>query len=99
MSICRRCRQPIEETDCYCRHCGKSLKPRMGFWYDHGGVLLLTLCAGPFSLPFVWFSRKLSLLAKWLWTVGILLFSIYAVYSLFKVMILVKEAFAALLTL
>ena len=22
MSSCPRCRRPIDETDCYCRHCG-----------------------------------------------------------------------------
>ncbi len=61
---CPRCRFEADEADCYCRHCGKALQPHMGFWYDHGGVLLLTLIVGPFSLITLWLSRKLSLSAK-----------------------------------
>ena len=88
MNTCPRCHAQIDETDCYCRHCGKTLKPRMGFWYSHGGILLLTLIVGPFSLICVWLSRKLSLLAKWAWTGGIVFFSIYLLYSLCKMMLL-----------
>ncbi len=99
MLACSRCRQMIDETDCYCRHCGKTLKPRMGFWYGHGGILLFTLLAGPFSLICVWLSRKLSSLAKWLWTAGILFFSVYLIYSLCKAVLLLKEMFAAMLAL
>lgn len=99
MFTCPRCRQPIAETDCYCRHCGKTLKPRLGFWYDHGGILLLTLIAGPFSLISVWLSRKISLLAKWAWTAGITLFSIYVVYSLYKTALLFKEMLVMMFSL
>ncbi len=98
MLTCRRCHQPVEETDCYCRHCGKTLQPRMGFWYDHGGILLLTLIVGPFSLPCVWLSRKISVGAKWGWTAGILLLSFYIVYSLCKTALLMKEMMSALLS-
>ena len=95
MTTCKRCHHPIDETDCYCRHCGKTLKPRMGFWYDHGGILLLTLCVGPFSLICVWLSHKISVLAKWLWTAGITFFSFYRVYSLYKTALLFKEMLSA----
>ena len=98
MSICPRCHTSIEEIDCYCRHCGKALRPRMGFWYSHSGVLLLTLIVGPFSLICVWLSRKMSLLAKWLWTAGIILFSIYLVLSLYRVALLLKEMLFTILS-
>ena len=93
MSPCPRCRRPVEETDCYCRYCGKPLLPGMGFWYDHGGILLLTLLAGPFSLITVWLSHKLSLRAKWYWTAGIMLFSAYVIYTLYHSFLLMQEAF------
>jgi len=96
MNTCPRCRQTVDGSDCYCRHCGKTLKPRMGFWYNHGGILLMTLFVGPFSLICVWLSRKISLLAKWLWTIGIVLFSIYVVYSLYQTALLLKEMLFAM---
>ena len=94
---CPRCKHPVQEADCYCSHCGKTLKPRMGFWYDHGGILLLTLCVGPFALICVWLSRKISPLAKWLWTIGIICVSVYLVYSLYKTAVLLKEMLSALM--
>ncbi len=98
MLTCTRCHRPIEEADCYCRHCGKTLKPRMGFWYDHGGILLCALLIGPFALIWVWLSRKITTTAKWLWTIGIIFFSFYLFYSLYKALILVKEMMGTMLT-
>jgi len=99
MNSCPRCHRQIDPTDCYCRYCGKTLQPRMGFWYDHGGIVLLTLIVGPFSLICVWLSRKISLLAKWLWTAGISLFSFYLFYSLYKTWLLLKEVLSQSLSL
>ena len=95
---CKRCKQPIEELDCYCRHCGKPLRPFMGFWYDHGGILLCTLIAGPVSLLPLWLSRKLSITAKCAWSVGIGLFSAYLLYMLYQSYLLVSQAFSAVLS-
>ena len=89
--LCPSCRQPVEETDCYCRHCGRTLQPRMGFWYSHGGILLLTLIAGPFSLICVWMSRKISLTAKWLWTIGVTVCSVYLCYSVYKTFLMLQQ--------
>ncbi|WP_178338005.1 zinc ribbon domain-containing protein [Candidatus Avelusimicrobium facis] len=91
---CPRCRFEADEADCYCRHCGKPLRPYMGFWYDHGGVLLLTLIVGPFSLIPLWLSRKLSVSAKLAWTVGIGVVSAYLAWSLYRSVLLFKEAFS-----
>ncbi len=93
MTTCPRCRQTIEETDCYCRYCGKPLLPGTGFWYDYSGIALLTLIAGPFSLITVWLSHKLSLRAKWCLTAAILLFSGYVIYTLYRSFLLMQEAF------
>ncbi len=93
--LCPSCRQAIDETDCYCRYCGHTLQPRMGFWYSHGGILLVTLLAGPLSLIFVWMSRKISTPAKWIWTAGILATSFYFCYSLYKTILMLQSAFSA----
>lgn len=91
MLTCPRCHTQISLTDCYCSHCGKPLQPRMGFWYSHGGILLMSFLAGPFALIFVWMSHKISLTAKCLWTVGILLGSVYLCYSLYKIILLLQQ--------
>ena len=91
--LCPSCRQPVDDTDCYCRHCGKTLRPRMGFWYDHGGILLLTLLTGPFSLICVWLSRKLSLTAKWIWTFYVTAATLYMCYSVYKAILVLQQAF------
>ena len=93
---CKRCQQPVEELDCYCRHCGKALRPFMGFWYDHGGIFLCTLIAGPVALLPLWLSRKLGSGAKLLWTLGILALSAYILYALHQAFLLFKETFSLL---
>lgn len=98
MPLCPRCRRPTDETDCYCRYCGRALRPRTGFWFDHGGLLLLTLVIGPFSLAAVWLSHKISRRAQWLWTAGILLFSAYLFYASYRSFLLLKEALPLLLS-
>ena len=96
-SRCTRCQQTIDETDCYCRHCGKALRPYMGFWYDHGGILLCTLIAGPLSLFPLWLSQKLNLKAKILWTVGIGLVSTYLFYALYQSYLLFKQTLSLMI--
>jgi len=93
--LCPSCRQAVDETDFYCRHCGHTLRPRMGFWYSHGGILLLTLLAGPFALPCVWLSRRISTTAKWLWTLGIALMTYYLVYSIYQTIQLIQSTMVA----
>jgi len=88
---CPSCRQAVDETDCYCRHCGRTLQPRMGFWYSHSGILVLTLLAGPFALICVWMSRKISLTTKWIWTGAIALMSYYLCVSLYHTVLLMQE--------
>lgn len=91
MLTCPRCHTQIGIMDCYCSHCGKTLKPRMGFWYSHGGIFLLSLLVGPFSLICVWLSRKISVTAKLFWTLGIVIFSVWLAYSVYKAVLLAKE--------
>ncbi len=96
--VCPRCHTRLDQVDCYCRHCGRPMQPRMGFWYDHGGILLLTLIVGPFSLITVWLSRKLNITAKAAWTVGILLVSTYLIFALYRSYLLIKESFSYIIS-
>lgn len=94
--LCPSCRQPVEETDCYCRHCGRTLQPRMGFWYSHTGILVMALLAGPFALICVWMSRKISYSAKWIWTLAIGLISFYLFYSMYRTVVVMQSLFFSL---
>jgi hypothetical protein len=95
--LCSRCRAEIHEADNYCHNCGKSLKPGRGFLFTHTGIILMALVLGPFALPFVWLSKVLSPLAKIIYTVLLLIFGFYLVYSLFHMFSLVQESMQTLL--
>ena len=60
MNPCPRCSNPIDETDNFCRHCGRSLKPGTGFLFSHPGIILMAFVLGPFALPFVWLSKTIG---------------------------------------
>ena len=65
---CWRCAKPAAAEDKYCRHCGSSLL-RFPWYYQHWGVILLTLSAlGPFSIVLVWRSPVFSRKAQWAYT-------------------------------
>ena len=90
MFICSRCHTPVDDADCYCRHCGRPLRPRLGFWHSHSGIFLLTLLLGPFSLIWVWRSHRISPIAKWLWTLCIGAATVYLFYCVYKVLLLMQ---------
>ena len=77
--MCWNCKGAIDASDSFCRHCGKGQGKNVPWYYDHAGIIILTVAAlGPFSLNFVWKSPVLSRTAKWAYTAGILAFTWYA---------------------
>ena len=61
--ICRRCSQPLEQGDRYCRKCGEdSLKKP--FYYTHLGIWVMFLMIGPLNLYFIFASPVISKKAK-----------------------------------
>ena len=82
--LCTRCHGLIEETDNYCRFCGKSLKPGRGFLFTHAGIILMALILGPFALPFVWLSKVISPAAKIIYTIVLLLVGFYLAITLYN---------------
>ena len=93
--LCTRCHAQIRETDNYCHACGKSLKPGHGFLFTHAGIILMALVLGPLALPFVWLSKVLSLTAKLLYTVVLLLLGTYMVYALWQAVSLINTSFSS----
>lgn len=93
---CRRCHTPIEETDNFCRACGRSLKQGYSFWFTHTGIILLALLAGPFALPFVWMSKVISPVAKWIYSAVLLLIGYYFALTCYKLFLLIQSSMSIL---
>lgn len=87
---CSSCRTIIEAGDEYCRHCGRR-QVRSGAWYYEPGVIavLALTVLGPFALPLVWKSPRISRNGKWAWTIvltlltAVLLWCLWFVSSMF----------------
>ena len=98
MNTCPRCQNPTDETDNYCRHCGRSLKPGTGFLFSHTGIILLAFVLGPFALPFVWMSKTIGLGAKWIYTALLALISVYFFMVCYRSFLMLQEAAQTLMT-
>ena len=82
---CPACHLLVEEADHFCRHCGRSLKPGMSFLYSHSGIILMALVLGPFALPFVWMSKRISMAAKIIYSVVLGLIGVYFVIACYHI--------------
>ncbi|MBR4355735.1 MAG: zinc ribbon domain-containing protein [Elusimicrobiaceae bacterium] len=82
---CQRCHLLVEETDNFCRHCGRSLKQGHSFFYSHSGIILMALVLGPFALPFVLLSKRISTLSKIIYTVVLLIMGVYLVIACYHI--------------
>ncbi|MCQ2410081.1 MAG: zinc ribbon domain-containing protein [Elusimicrobiaceae bacterium] len=82
---CPHCHRAVDPTDNFCRGCGRSLKPGHNFWYSHSGIILLTLVLGPFALPMVWLSKRISLAAKWIYSVVLVVLGFYFVLACYHI--------------
>lgn len=82
---CPTCHLLIEESDHFCRHCGRSLKPGESFLYSHTGIVLMSLILGPFALPFVWLSKRIGLAAKMAYSAALGLIGIYFAITCYRI--------------
>lgn len=89
---CPRCHAQLDETDNFCRRCGKSLRAGTGFFYTHSGIILLTLAVGPLALITLWLSKLISTPAKWVYTALITAFTVYGVIAFYRIMTQLQEA-------
>lgn len=88
---CPKCNAVTEETDNFCRRCGRSLRPGTGFFYTHSGVIVLTLLLGPFALIPLWMSKLIGQTAKIIYTVVILAFTAYGALAFWRLYQLMNE--------
>ena len=82
---CPRCHLLVDLGDCFCRHCGRSLKPGQGFLHSHTGIILMSLVLGPLALPFVWLSKRIHLTSKIIYTVVLTLLGIYIAIACYHI--------------
>ena len=82
---CPACHLLIEETDNFCRHCGRSLKPGESFFYSHTGIILMAVVLGPFALPFVWLSKRISTAAKIIYSVVLGAIGVYFCIACYRI--------------
>lgn len=94
---CKSCHVRVEETDNFCRHCGRSLKQGYSFIYSHTGLIVLAFVLGPFALPCVWLSHRISLIAKLIYTVIFALIGYYFVVACYRIFQLTQLAAQELL--
>ena len=92
MKECPRCHCPVDETDNYCRACGRSLRPGTGFLFTHSGIILLSVVLGPFALPVVWMSKLISTPAKWIYTALLALLTVYLIHAFYQAYLLMQDA-------
>lgn len=90
--FCPRCHAEIRESDNYCHACGRSLKPGRGFLFTHAGIILMALVLGPLALPFVWMSKVISLTAKIIYTLLLLLVGFYLVVTLWTAFSMISNS-------
>ncbi len=91
VTTCPRCHVAVAAQDNYCRQCGRSLKPGYSFIYSHSGIILLALVLGPFALPCVWMSKRISTTAKTVYTVVLGLIGYYFVVACYRIFQLTQD--------
>ncbi len=89
---CKHCHVSVAPEDNYCRCCGRSLKPGHGFLYSHTGIILLALVIGPFALPCVWMSKRMSAAAKVIYSVILGIIGYFFVLACYRIFQLMQEA-------
>ncbi len=84
--MCVKCRRVIDGTFKYCPHCGQRQDAGSAWYYHPVLILLLAFCVlGPFALPLLWRSPRMSTTGKAISTAAILAYTAYCFYLGWKI--------------
>lgn len=84
--ICWKCKEDIGEFDKYCKYCGAGQGENVSFYYKIWGIWILFLFLGPFAIYFVVRSPLIGKWTKWIFSLLMLLLSVWFIYSLVTAM-------------
>jgi hypothetical protein len=73
-STCWSCGRAVDPDDRYCRGCGQGQGAFVAWYYRPVWIVLLSLTVlGPFALPLVWRTPRLSRGGKWVTSAALIL--------------------------
>ena len=78
---CWHCSHPVAPDDRYCRRCGEGQGAYVAWYYHPLWIVVLGLTVmGPFVLPLVWRTPRLSPAAKWILSVILVVLSAWVLW-------------------
>lgn len=96
--ICYNCKKEIDDTDNYCRFCGKGQGSHVSWYYKLWGVWILLFIIGPFCLWFLYKSSAISKKAKIINAILILIISFLFCYQFYIGVKRISDLYSGLLS-
>jgi len=94
---CRKCGQPIEATDAFCRFCGTQQRVTDPLYYHPIVILLLAfLVLGPFALGLVWRAQAMDRNTKIALYAIITAYSAVTIYAAYKIIMIAYRELSVL---
>ena len=94
---CKSCRGLIEETDTFCRLCGRRQAQSPAWYYHPVWILILTLTVlGPLAIPLALRSPLINRRQRIALTVAIAIFSVFLIVQLYHVVTYVMGQWSSL---
>ena len=95
--LCRKCGVMLEPSYLFCPRCGTRQAQDTAWYYQPIWVFVLAFAVlGPFALPLVWMSPKMSVGAKIGMTIALLVYTILCLYYAYVMIALILKELSRL---
>ena len=95
--LCRACGRVIDRDDAFCRHCGRRQVAQEAWFLQPVWILVLAfLVLGPFALPLVWLSPRMSHATKVGVSAIIIVYTGFALYTTFALSMLLVRLYSSI---
>lgn len=85
--LCKKCGRFLEADNAFCPHCGARQSNDDAWYYNPFLILIMAFVAlGPFAIPLVWKSKKMTVTVKTAMTVIILAYTALCCYLFYVVL-------------